>query len=59
MQRRQIGAQIKKAQAQSNSSSVQGGQITEGTVQHEVSHQVLWNIGFHNPKTFLANPRWL
>ncbi len=27
-------------------------------VQHEVAHQVLYNIGLHNPR-FFANPRWL
>jgi hypothetical protein len=57
-QRRQIGEQIKKAQAQANFSGQKGGDLSETIVQHEVAHQVLWNIGFHNRKQVWANPRW-
>jgi len=32
--------------------------INRQVVQHEVAHQVLYNIGLHNRK-FAANPRWL
>ncbi|MBK8267563.1 MAG: DUF1570 domain-containing protein [Planctomycetes bacterium] len=35
-----------------------GGGVTEETLQHEVAHQVLFNVGFHNMKSFGANPRW-
>ena len=57
--RKRISAEIKAAQAQANHAGRQGGDLSEGIVQHEVSHQVLWNIGFHHNKNFFANPRWL
>jgi hypothetical protein len=51
--------QITNSQRMANASSVQGGDVNESTVQHEVAHQVLWNIGFHNPDTTgNCNPRW-
>ncbi|MEK6644419.1 MAG: DUF1570 domain-containing protein [Planctomycetota bacterium] len=56
--RKGINQQIKEAQAHANASGVQGGDHTEETVQHEVTHHVLWNVGLHNPKSFFANPRW-
>ncbi|MCA9257296.1 MAG: DUF1570 domain-containing protein, partial [Phycisphaerales bacterium] len=47
--------------AQQNSDNTRGGDVTEETLQHEVAHQVLFFIGFHNEKAMLqgANPRWL
>lgn len=57
--RKRIGQEIADARKLANRSDVVGGDISESIVQHEVAHQVLWNIGFHNPKTFFANPRWL
>ena len=57
--RRQIQAEMKNAQAEVNFAGRQGGDLSEGIVQHEVSHQVLWNVGYHNKKHFFANPRWL
>lgn len=41
-----------------NRSKSFGGGVTEETLQHEVSHQVLFNVGFHNRKEFTTNPRW-
>jgi len=58
-QRRYFQAEIKEAQALSNRAGREGGQLSEGIVQHEVSHQVLWNVGYHNKGQFYANPRWL
>ena len=57
-ERKQISRQIADARARSNRSEVVGGDITETIVQHEVAHQVLWNIGFHNGHNYSANPRW-
>lgn len=57
-QRKSINKQITDAKAISNRSGVMGGGYTETTVQHEVTHHVLWNVGYHNPKAFIANPRW-
>lgn len=56
--KRQISQEIKTARARANRSSTVGGDVSESIVQHEVAHQVLWNIGFHNPSSFFANPRW-
>lgn len=58
-QKKQIREQIKALRTNSNVNKNIGGSGSETTVQHEVSHQVLWNIGFHNPDQFFANPRWL
>lgn len=57
-QRRDLGRQIAEARKQATRSAAVGGDVSESIVQHEVAHQVLWNIGFHNPKSFVANPRW-
>ncbi|HKQ49487.1 MAG TPA: DUF1570 domain-containing protein [Phycisphaerae bacterium] len=57
-ERRQINQEIKNARSHANWSTTIGGDVSESIVQHEVAHQVLWNIGFHNPKVFIANPRW-
>lgn len=57
--RRQLQAEMKDAQAQITSAGRQGGDLSEGIVQHEVSHQVLWNVGYHNKLQFYCNPRWL
>lgn len=57
-QRRDIGRQIAEARKQATRSATVGSDVSESIVQHEVAHQVLWNIGFHNPKNFVANPRW-
>lgn len=57
-QRKAIGRQIAEARKKANRSKTLGGDMNEAVVQHEVSHQVLWNVGFHNPRSFLANPRW-
>ena len=57
-QRRELTRQINEAKAVANASTTQGGGQNEETVQHEVTHHVLWNIGLHNPKSFFANPRW-
>lgn len=57
--RKRIGQEISDARRQANHSNTAGGDISESIVQHEVAHQVLWNIGFHNEKQFFANPRWL
>lgn len=58
-QRRHIQAEIKEARALANRAGQMGGALSEGIVQHEVSHQVLWNVGYHNKLQFFANPRWL
>lgn len=58
-QRKRIQAEMKEAQAQLNFAGREGGDLSEGIVQHEVSHQVLWNVGYHNKSEFFANPRWL
>ncbi len=57
-QRRQLSARMQQARAVLNRTSSLGGGQNESTVQHEVAHQVLWNIGFHHAGSFLANPRW-
>lgn len=57
--RKQLQAEMKNAQAQINFVGREGGDLSEGTVQHEVSHQVLWNVGYHHKDQFWANPRWL
>jgi len=57
-ERRRMQAEIRQLRSQANASSTQGGEISESTVQHEVSHQVLWNVSLHNPRQFEANPRW-
>ncbi len=57
-ERKRLSAQMQQARAILNRASSLGGGQNESTVQHEVAHQVLWNIGFHNSKSFLANPRW-
>lgn len=56
--RKEIGKQIAEARKQATHSNSVGGDLSESIVQHEVAHQVLWNIGFHNAKGFLTNPRW-
>ncbi len=58
-ERRGLQEKIKRARRRANWSNTRGGDQSESIVQHEVAHQVLWNIGFHNSKTFMANPRWL
>lgn len=57
-ERRKLNREIAIAKAQSNFSTTEGGTQNEETLQHEVTHHVLWNIGFHNPNSFMANPRW-
>ncbi len=57
-ERKRISAEIKQARAVLTRMRGLGGDVSEQTVQHEVAHQVLWNIGFHNAKQFNANPRW-
>ena len=59
-QKKQIREQIRRLRSITNFISTDGGEVTETTLQHEVSHQVLFNIGFHNGKAALqgANPRW-
>jgi len=56
--RKDIRRQIVEARRQANRSNVVGGDVSESIVQHEVAHQVMWNVGFHNPGSFVANPRW-
>ncbi|MFQ5501650.1 MAG: DUF1570 domain-containing protein [Phycisphaerae bacterium] len=60
-QRRQLQQEIKKARFTINRTNGLGGGTTEETLQHEVSHQVLYNIGFHNQRLGTKsriNPRW-
>lgn len=57
-QRRQINREITQAKAVINASGAHSGSQNEETVQHEVTHHVLWNVGFHNPRSFFTNPRW-
>jgi hypothetical protein len=57
-ERKRIQAEIKNLRRTATHSDTAGGDTSETIVQHEVSHQVLWNIGFHNPRLFQANPRW-
>jgi hypothetical protein len=59
-EREKIGREILQAKSQANFSATAGGGQNEETVQHEVTHHVLWNVGLHNAKegNFLANPRW-
>ncbi|MBX3395843.1 MAG: DUF1570 domain-containing protein [Phycisphaerae bacterium] len=56
--RKSLQSQMNDARRIINRTDSFGGGVTEETLQHEVAHQVLWNIGFHNPKEFVANPRW-
>lgn len=60
-QKKAIRLQIRALRAQQNQMNTFGGDLTEEVLQHEVSHQVLFNIGFHNERAALqfANPRWL
>ena len=58
-ERKRLSAEIKQARAVLTRMNGLGGDMSEQTIQHEVAHQVLWNIGFHNAKQFQANPRWL
>ncbi|HPF41325.1 MAG TPA: DUF1570 domain-containing protein [Phycisphaerae bacterium] len=59
-QKRAIRAQIRQLRATQNRINTFGGDTTEEVLQHEVAHQVLFNIGFHNEQAALqfANPRW-
>ncbi len=57
-QRRNLARQMDRARFVINRSKSFGGGVTEETLQHEVAHQVLFNIGFHNKKNPGANPRW-
>lgn len=59
-QKKAIRQQIRRLRATQNRVNTYGGDLTEETLQHEVAHQVLFNIGFHNEKAALqgANPRW-
>lgn len=57
-ERQKIGREITQAKGQANAASVQGGDINESVVQHEVTHHILWNTGFHNSRSFTANPMW-
>lgn len=55
-----IRERIKQLKKTMTTDSTDGGEVTEATLQHEVAHQVLFNIGFHNERAALklANPRW-
>lgn len=60
-QRRQHDFKMREARWILNRTDGIGGGQTEETLQHEVAHQVLFNVGFHskvNPKNGLINPRW-
>ena len=60
-QRRQHDFRMREARWILNRTDGLGGGQTEETLQHEVAHQVLFNVGFHskvNPKNGLINPRW-
>lgn len=59
-QKKAIRLQIRQLRAAQNSVNTYGGDTTEEVLQHEVAHQVLFNIGFHNERAALqfANPRW-
>jgi hypothetical protein len=60
-QKRAIRAQIKYYKAVMNWTKTFGGGVTEGTLQHEVAHQVLFNLGLHAQQRnaeSLVNPRW-
>lgn len=59
-QKKAIRKKILKLRAVQNRLNTYGGDTTEETLQHEASHQVLFNIGFHNETAALqgANPRW-
>src|SRR5690606_12483049 len=60
-QKRAIRARIKYYKAVMNWTKTFGGGKTEGTLQHEVAHQVLFNLGLHAPQRnaeSLVNPRW-
>lgn len=59
--RRQLDLQMREARWILNRTDGLGGGQTEETLQHEVSHQVLYNIGFHSRKGMtnpFLNPRW-
>lgn len=60
-QKKAIRRQIRALRAQQNNWNSFGGDLTEEVLQHEVAHQVLFFVGFHNHKAMLqgANPRWL
>jgi hypothetical protein len=58
-ERQRIGKEIAAARRTTTATDATGGDLSEAIVQHEVAPQVLWNIGFHNPRKFECNPRWL
>ncbi|MCB9851495.1 MAG: DUF1570 domain-containing protein [Phycisphaerales bacterium] len=59
-QKKAIRRQILALRASQNGMNTFGGDLTEEVLQHEVAHQVLFHIGFHNRQAALqfANPRW-
>lgn len=60
-ERRTLQFELKKARWIVNRTNSFGGGVTEETLQHEVTHQVLYNIQFHNTKNMengTLNPRW-
>jgi hypothetical protein len=58
-ERRANAEAAKEARRTLNETNTFGGGLTEETLQHEVTHQVLFNIGFHKFGSAWANPRWL
>jgi len=60
-EKRRVRLEMKQARFIINRTNSFGGDVTEETLQHEVAHQVLFNIGFHNLKNTQnpsLNPRW-
>ncbi len=60
-QKKAIRRRIKALKAFMNFTNTFGDEKTEATLQHEVSHQVLYNLGFHAPQRNAesrVNPRW-
>jgi hypothetical protein len=59
VERKRLAEEIKRARAILTQANGLGEDVGEVVIQHEVAHQVLYNIGFHNQKRVLANPHWL
>lgn len=60
-QKAAIRKAILELRREENRMNTEGGWGSEKTLQHEVAHHLLFNIGFHNYRALLqgANPRWL
>jgi hypothetical protein len=56
--RRAVQREMNRARREINRLNTTGGSGSLSTLQHEVAHQVLFHIGFHNVRNYGANPTW-